>query len=162
MLTQRTLQRKLRYDKRSGVFRWRVRISQAIRAGSIAGTRHPSGYVFIKIDGRSYAAHRLAWLFVRGVMPKQIDHRDRRRSNNRWRNLRKCSGASENNQNAGRYRSNRSGFVGVGWHAASGNWRARINVNGRQHHLGLFSSAVKARRAYLRAKKRLHRFNPVS
>jgi hypothetical protein len=64
----------------------RVRVG----AGDKAGTTNRRGYVDIKIDGRSYLAHRLAWLYVTGEFPiHEIDHINGNPSNNIWTNLRK-------------------------------------------------------------------------
>jgi len=156
-LTQERLRELLCYDQITGVFFWEI----GRAAGAVAGWGHPSGYIFIKLDGRSYAAHRLAWLYVHGRWPvDQTDHRNGKRNDNRIQNLRECSSA-ENNQNTAIYGSNRSGLLGVGWHKASRRWRARIDAGGKQNHLGLFSSPEEAHEAYLSAKARLHTFQPA-
>jgi hypothetical protein len=50
------------------------------------------GYVQIKISGKLYHAHRLAWLYVYGYMPeKEIDHINRIRDDNRIANLREAT-----------------------------------------------------------------------
>lgn len=160
-LTAERLRDVLDYDSDTGVFRWKITGNRALSAGDRAGCIHPRGYVHIKIGHFSYAAHRLAWLYVHGTWPvRHLDHRNGVRSDNRLSNLRPCNGSGENNQNTGRYSSNRSGFPGVGWHKASGRWRARIDVQGRQHHLGTFESFEDAKQAYLAAKGMLHRFQP--
>lgn len=43
---------------------------------------------------------------------------------------------------------NKSGHRGVGFHKASGKWVARIGVNGKHKHLGLFTTAEEAAKAY--------------
>lgn len=152
----------LAYDPDTGLFVWKRTENRALNVGDRAGCLHPRGYVHIKIGKYSYAAHRLAWLFVHGQWPKeQLDHRNGIRSDNRIANLRPCSGPAENNQNTRIYGSNRSGFPGVGWRKASGRWRARINVCGKQYHLGAFDTPEEAECAYLSAKARMHDFQPV-
>lgn len=151
----------LSYDPDNGEFRWLRTGNRAMRSGDRAGSIHPRGYVHIKIGGYSYAAHRLAWLLVYGAWPaKDLDHKNGVRRDNRIANLRECAGPVENNQNVRRYASNKSGAHGVGWHKASGKWRARISVGGKQHNLGVFASAEDAAEAYRAAKSRLHTFQP--
>lgn len=41
-----------------------------------------------------------------------------------------------------------SKFNGVSFHAPSDKWLARININGKQKHLGLFSKDIDAAKAY--------------
>lgn len=150
----------LDYDQSSGVFTWKVSPRMSVRQGAKAGWVHPRGYTHINIKGRTYAAHRLAWLWVTGTWPDdQIDHINGERSDNRFANLRMCTGV-ENVQNTGIYRNNKSGYPGVGFHKASGRWRARIDRGNRQKHLGLFDTAEEAFQAYLLAKRSEHSFQP--
>lgn len=50
-------------------------------------------------------------------------------------------------------KNNTSGHVGIGWVAGRDKWRARVTVNGKEHHLGLFddvNEAVLAREDFLK------------
>jgi hypothetical protein len=86
-LTAERLWERLRYDAETGVFTRRVGSGHA-RADDMAGTVHSTGYVRISIDGGKYTAHHLAWLYVHGVWPSdQIEHINRKRSDNRLVNL---------------------------------------------------------------------------
>lgn len=155
-LSAARLRELLHYDQDTGLF---THIAGNF-SGKPAGTLHPSGYVFIKIGRWSYAAHRLAWLYVVGRWPvEEIDHRNGQRDANWIANLREAR-SGQNNQNTALYRSNRSGKVGVSWHKAAGCWRARIDIAGEQRHLGSFASKDDAGAAYLKAKAELHDFQP--
>ena len=93
MLTQSELKSALRYNKNTGQF---VRLVNGKgpnnQKGNVAGTHsHPRGYVQISVKSKSYYAHRLAWLYVHGYMPAEIDHINGNTSDNRLRNLRECS-----------------------------------------------------------------------
>ena len=79
----------LAYDPVGGAFYWNVRKSSKTKIGDRAGVLHPNGYVYIRIDGFGYRAHRLAWFYVFGVWPTlEIDHIDRVKTNNGILNLR--------------------------------------------------------------------------
>lgn len=161
VLTAQELRAVLDYNESTGAFRWKRVGNKAMRPGDRAGSLHPSGYMFVKIGAFSYAAHRLAWLYVHGSWPAaEVDHKNGCRSDNSIGNLRECAGPAENNQNTKRYSSNRSGFHGVGWHKASGRWRARISVSGRHVNLGLFDTPELAAEAYRAAKAARHAFQP--
>lgn len=56
------------------------------------GSYDKDGYLIIKIKGRQFKAHRLAWLLYYKEFPKQeIDHINRNRADNRICNLRDVS-----------------------------------------------------------------------
>jgi hypothetical protein len=44
-----------------------------------------------------------------------------------------------------------SKFIGVCWFKESSKWMATININGKQHYLGLFNCELKAAMAYQKA-----------
>ena len=151
----------LTFDAQAGEFRWARNVSRKARRGSLAGSVKPSGYCAIRIMGRAFYAHRLAWLFVHGEWPSgHIDHVNGIRSDNRISNLRAAS-AAENRQNIRGPASNNltSGVLGVNWHKASGKWRAAIGLNNRHVHIGCFESIEQAEAAYLSAKQSLHPFS---
>ena len=145
----------LDYDAATGYFVWRqARGPNA--AGATAGWAHKSGYTYVSIDGKSYKAHRLAWLFVHGRAPNGLlDHIDRDPKNNRISNLREVS-EHQNNQNKCLYRNNVAGAKGVGWLATHGKWRVRIQASGRVHFLGLFDTFEAALQARRLAEQKLH------
>ena len=79
----------LNYDPDTGDFTWKVSTSNRVRVGQVAGTLRHDGYIRIKVNGKLYLAHRLAWFFVYGVWPVEfLDHIDQDKSNNRINNLR--------------------------------------------------------------------------
>jgi hypothetical protein len=116
----------------------------------VAGSVNGEGYLLIKLQRRSYKAHRLAWLYVCGVWPEdQLDHINRNRSDNRISNLREVTN-KQNLQNAGKYSHNTSGHSGVSWHKQRSKWVAQIKHNHKVIHLGYFTNiedAIAARKA---------------
>lgn len=108
------------------------------------------GYRHGKIGGQTYKAHRVLWLLYTGEWPDdQLDHINGIRSDNRISNLRPVSN-SENCRNQRMSLNNTTGVTGVVWHSSRNKWHARIKVDGKYRHLGLFESfelAVAARKA---------------
>lgn len=147
-LTQKRLKELLKYDKKSGIFT-RKTGRGGKKANDIAGSLHKTGYIIINVDEKSYQAHRLAWLYVYGEMPKeQIDHINHIKTDNAIKNLRMAT-QKENSKNMSKSKKNTSGVTGVHWHNVAKRWCARINVDGKKIHLGLFaqfSDAVNARK----------------
>jgi len=152
-ITRARLCALLDYDSKTGEFRWRNRVRRSIQPSDMAGSLDKSGYWIITINRRSYAAHHLAWLYMKGRWCSQmIDHRDLDRSNNRWTNLRRAT-SSQNNANKPLYRNNACGLKGVS--PGNGRWRATIYKNGRKHHLGMFAAPQAAHAAYAKAARKL-------
>ena len=138
----------LNYDPETGVFTRRVRTSNSINIGDIAGYVNTRGYISIMVNNRLCLAHRLAWIHVHGTWPLQcLDHIDGDTQNNRivnMQNRRKSSNGSK------------SGFLGVSPVSLSTTWQARIKVDGKERYLGCFPTAEEAHAAYLTAKRELH------
>ena len=100
-LTQQYLREALDYDPETGLFTWREdrpwfhfknigawRTWTARYAGKAAGMTDYHGYIVIKTSGKGNKAHRIAWLYVHGQMPNQIDHINGIKHDNRIENQR--------------------------------------------------------------------------
>ena len=85
----------------------------------------------------------------------QIDHRDGDGLNNRRSNLRVAT-RSQNMHNRSAYCNNKSGFKGVDFRKEGGKWRAKIRINNKEKHLGMFDSPEEAHEAYCRASEKYH------
>lgn len=160
-ITREYLASILDYDPLTGVFTWKHRDDIAQRqntrlAGTVAGYVLPSGYRVIGINGVSYLAHRLAWMCVFGKwVPKDTDHINCVRDDNRIANLRPAS-RRQNNCNRAIGKNNKTGFKGVSWNSASRKFVAGIKSNGKSKHLGRYDDASEAYAAYCRASKKYH------
>ncbi|PAV94151.1 hypothetical protein CJD50_22200 [Hafnia paralvei] len=147
-LTKEQIESILTYDAPTGVFKWKVDRGQRAKAGAIAGTTASNGYCRIKIDGRLYQAHRLAWVIINNsTPPKEIDHINGNKLDNRPCNLRAATMIG-NRQNTSIRRDNVSGFRGVSWNPIAKKWRARCNVDKREFLIGNFDSKLEAKIAY--------------
>ena len=102
----------------------------------------------IGIGGNKISGQRLGFGFVHGYLPKEVDHINGDTADNRISNLR----AATHQQNIanGKHRvNNTSGRKGV--IPTNGRWRARIMVNSKTIHLGMFDSVDDAHLAYMNA-----------
>lgn len=143
-LTQARLKELMHYDPDTGAFTWKVRTSNRINIGDIAGSINDAGYLLIRIDRRIYRSHRLAFLYMTGTFPiHEIDHIDHTYDNNKWLNLREVT-HSENSKNQSMRCTNTSGVNGVIWFKRDRNWLANITVDGSSIHLGYFSCITAA------------------
>lgn len=150
--TQEYFKSLLQYDQVTGVFNWKARppinrsnnMFNALFAGSRAGSvsrskRSKTSYIVIKIEGKTYKAHRIAFIIMTGSAPEQVDHIDHNGMNNAWENLR-ASDSKDNSRNLPKQVSNKSGYIGVNWHKSAKKWQARaVDKNGFRVDLGRYS-----------------------
>jgi len=159
MLTQAKLKEVLHYDPETGDFTWQVSTANCIKVGALAGSKDSYGYHKIAIKGKTYKAHRLAWLYTHGEFPEDaIDHINGVRDDNRIVNLRAVT-IQENQRNQKKFVHNTSGTTGVHWHKRHGRWQARVFAGGKRIHLGSFVDLDLAIEARQKADK-LHNFHP--
>jgi hypothetical protein len=156
-LTQEMVREALSYNPSTGEFKWAV-TRGAIKAGYPAGSKHNRGYLTIRLFGKLYLLHRVAWLYEHGAWPEeQIDHINGDKKDNRIANLRCVSGAINAQNKSAAIGSNKSsGLLGVSYNKKLGRWHAYINVNRRRKFLGYHDTAETAHAAYIKAKREIH------
>ena len=156
----------LNYDPGTGEFKWKIRprdmfstqraqsIWNARFAGVIAGHVSQQGYRLIDILGAPKRAHKIAWLLMTGSNPDtDIDHINQDKADNRWSNLRLAT-RSQNMANTGLRSTNTTGIKGVRWLSQRRKWCARITVDRREIHLGVFDTIDDAANAYATASRK--------
>ena len=153
-ITQSRLKELLHYDPVTGVFTWKYREGARStwntrfagkRAGSIGRSSSIHGYNRreIRLEGRLYKEHRLAFLYMEGWLPVQVDHNNRDATDNRWCNL-VPSDYKSNGRNQSLPRNSTSGVCGVYWNKGCQKWQAHARVNGKLNYLGLFKNIDEA------------------
>lgn len=142
-LTVVELREQLSYNKRTGWLRWRVS-KPRIQKGSRAGSQHCKGHREITVCGFVFREHRLIWWLVTGKDPGEnyVDHKNRVRNNNKWRNLRPATHGQNyvNSETFGPMR-------GV-QRRSDKCWRVRTVVDGkrRSFHTKTMKQALRLRR----------------
>lgn len=156
MLTQETLKHHFGYDEETGVFT-RIRTkARNIPNNSVGTVNQKFGYLYIRLEGKKHLAHRLAWLYVHGALPKlNIDHINGDKLDNRLCNLREST-QSQNMFNKHKRRTNKTGYRGVRYNDKAGTWSASCTVNKKIHWLGVFNCPIKAHAAYTEFAKANH------
>ena len=150
MIDQETVKNLFYYDAESGRLLWRNGNGRNVKPWQEAKAPNGHGYYTAKIKGKSYLAHRLAWLYVHGSLPDgDLDHKNRVRNDNRLCNLRQVS-RTDNCQNISLPSHNKSGHIGVSWIKSHQSWTVYIKVDKKNKWLGYFKDlgeAVAARKA---------------
>lgn len=153
------------YDMETGIIKWKPRstgrswhdqVWNLVNAGKPIGFHDKDGYLCMNLKGsgksRGFKVHRVIWFIHYGEWPDgEIDHINHDKADNRICNLR-TSNRSGNQRNLPLRKSSASGFTGVSWHTPAGKWRARLMVNRKEVHLGLFSDPEKANEAVVAAR----------
>ena len=127
-------------------------------AGASACRLDTKGYLRVRICGKDYKAHRIAWLLAYGEWPTGIlDHINGDPADNRLCNLRIVS-IAENGQNRKRaMRNNRTGLLGVS--PVKGGFVAQIKAGTTKLRSRIFQTAAEAHAEYLRMKQEHHPAN---
>ena len=155
-LTQSRLKELVSYNKETGIFN-RILPVANILPGPIHAKPNKIGYTRMHVDGRLYYMHRLAWLYVYGVWPTEVDHIDGNKANNKLSNLRDGSHA-QNMQNMSKKSKAVSGLKGAYYHPHCKMWQAKIRYQNRTKSLGYYKTPEEANKMYLQAKSNLHEF----
>ena len=144
-LTSGHLRSILNYNPQTGVFIWINPPRQHPRMKGKAAGCLSTGYVMIKIGGRGFKAHRLAWLYVHGEWPAgRIDHKDGNPFNNAIANLRVATQA-QNCANAARWNGKE---LPKGVRRLGSKFQARISHSKKLIHLGSYETPGAAADAY--------------
>jgi hypothetical protein len=102
------------------------------------------GYAGRSVGRQALYMHRLI-LGLDFDDPRQGDHENRNRLDNRRENLRIAERAGlDNQQNRGAQTNNTSGYRGVSWRQMSQTWMAQATIGGKRHYLGLYTTAEEA------------------
>lgn len=148
-LTQEFIKEILFYDPLTGIFTWRKPTGSKMKIGQRAGCKAPIGYNLIKINRKLYRTCRLAFLYMTGGWPIEIDHINKNKSDDRWNNLRNGDRAA-NNYNKDLQSNNKSGYTGVSFDKRDNNWDAHCYKNGKRYYIGAFSSPKNAYEARMK------------
>ncbi len=152
------LNERFTYNPETGEIRNKINLDHRKRnkAGELSGCICSShGYRIIRWGRRLMLAHRVAWAMIYGEWPILIDHINGDKADNRIANLRLAT-KSQNAFNSKGHKDGASGVKGVSWNKQARKWGARITINGKYKHIGLFQSIKAAAAAYSDAAHRFH------
>lgn len=150
-LTQQELHELVIYNPYSGLFCWKKKLCKSTALFAPLTAINTTGYRSIRIYGRLYQQHRLAFLYMLGRMPAScVDHINMDGSDNRWVNIRECTKA-QNGMNTRIRGNNKSGYKGVTFYKPTSKWMACIKAEGKTIYLGYHLTPEEASKAYEKA-----------
>ena len=142
------------FDYKNGELYWKTSKGSA-KSGKKAGCLDGKGYIQVKINTRSYKIHQLIFFIKYGYIPKEIDHINGIRNDNRIENLRAVT-TSQNQQNSKIGKNNTSGYKNVTWDYLVKKWRVQINIKGKNKYLGVFEDLELADLVAQEARNKYH------
>lgn len=152
--TQDKIKKYFRYVD-GGYLIWRRKARAANNVvGKRAGWYLSSGYRLVEFFTKTYYEHVLIFIYHHGFRPSMVDHKNRRKYDNRIVNLRACS-RWQNCANA-KLRNNASGVRGV-YKQKNGKWCARIRHKTRMLHLGVYQTKAQASHIYTSTARKLRK-----
>jgi len=142
----------------NGELFYKIRTNGRLKSGTRAGSLMSRGYRKIMIKRKSYLEHRIIWMMFNGEIPDkmEVDHIDGNKLNNQIGNLRIAT-RTQNRMNIGPYNCNKLKMKGVSWHKQVKKWVARIRVDKKLIHLGVFDNPEDAFNKYKSASEYYHK-----
>jgi hypothetical protein len=155
----------LSLDFKTGVLFWNFRKengSKAVKAwntryaGRPAGNAQERGYLSIRINNKSYLAHRIVYLIATGIDPIgfDIDHIDGSTLNNSPSNLRMVSHSENLFNRKGASASSSTGVRNVYQSKTRNGFFAHFIKDGEKHWVGSFKDVLSAQLAVNSAVKK--------
>lgn len=149
------LRATLNYDPVTGKFTWLIDNGKRCWVGKEAGSVNREGYRIIRINKKAYRSARLAFLYMVGVWPLQMDHINGIKDDDRWSNLREAT-VQQNIHNKGLSKRNSTGYKGVTLRH-NGKYEAAIVIGKVYKRLGYYSTPEEAGKAYEVAAREFHK-----
>lgn len=154
-ITQELLKQHLEY--RNGHLWWIKPTAWRVKIGQQFGTCQNSGYRAGMLKGKLHYEHRLIWLYIHGIWPKEhIDHINGIKDDNRIENLRECT-VQQNQFNKKSKKDSSSKYKGVHWCKRDKRWVAQYRYKSKQYRVGYYECEVEAAEDYRKATEHLHR-----
>ena len=155
-LTQSLVQKYFNYHPDGYLIRKKInQRSHPVKIGDRFGSVNKKGYILGKLFGIVQREHRLIYLYHYGYLPKEIDHINNIKHDNRIENLRSAS-SSQNSCNRTKQVNNASGYKGVVFKKSTSLFVATIQYKKVRHYLGAFSTAKEAHTAYCEVSEKYH------
>lgn len=147
-ITQERLKELFTYDS-SGTF------IRKIKSKLITANKGTKRYLRLFVDGKDYSLHRLIFLYHYGYLPKQIDHMDNDRFNNRIENLREST-QQHNCLNRTHHKNSKNKYKNFYKVSGSNSYCVQIIVNGKRKYFGSYKNIEEANKIAISLREKYH------
>jgi hypothetical protein len=143
------------FEYRDGDIYWKVNPNN-LNVGALAGTKYSTGYRRAKVDGKTYAVHRIIWTMFNGDITNglHIDHINGVTTDNSIENLRLVT-VSQNAMNR-KGRKTNTGIPNVSFCKENKSYRVSVHANKKQQYLGFFKDLELAELVAIEARDKFH------
>jgi hypothetical protein len=142
------------FEYKDGILYSKVaRYKTSIKKGDVVGFISNKGYLRTCINYKSYKLHRLIFMMFYGYMPREIDHINGNKTDNRIENLREVN-HSQNQWNRPKTSRNTTGKKGITFEY--GKWRVRVGANNKTINVGVFDNLELAELVAIEARNKFH------
>ena len=148
------IRQRISYDPETGIFT-RIKKIAKYKENTPVGCK-AGRYLQVNSAGKRFRGHQLAWFFVYGYIPKEIDHINGDGMDNRIANLREVTHQENCHNLRSPPKHNKTGFLGVSYYKAGNKFSSYITINRKKKHLGYFHTAEEAHLTYLAEKRKIH------
>lgn len=142
------------YEYRDGNLYFKKRMGQVGQIGKKVGCLNNKGYYATTINNTPYLIHRLIFMMFYGYFPKEIDHKNCIKTDNRIENLRPAN--NQNQHNCKIRKDNKSGAKGVYWFKQLNKWKVDVRINGKRKYIGVFEDFELAELVAQEARDKYH------
>lgn len=143
------------FEYKDGNLFWKNPTHGKVEIGSQVGFLNNEGYYQVSVYGKKYRVHQIVYLMQHGYIPKEIDHINTIKTDNRIENLREVTRV-QNMYNKNLSTRNTSGFKGVSWKEKIKKWQVAINVDGKRKYIGVYEDLELADLVATEARNKYH------
>lgn len=120
---------------------WKVNRGSRKMIGKPITSLCTNGYLRVKLDGVHLLVHRVMWIMRHGDIPDgmEVNHKNLDRADNRDENH-NLKIHSSNNRIKQPTQGTSSKYTGVSFRTDREKWEAKVQIDGKTKHLGLFPS----------------------
>jgi len=143
------------FEYRDGELFWKIKPAMRVQIGDKAGRAGKERYERFRYKDKNLLVHRVIFLMHHQHTPKEIDHINGNKLDNRIENLREAT-RSQNQYNKNMMSNNTSGYRGVSWNNQKNKWAVRVKVNKKSYNFGFFDDLDVAGAVASEARAKLH------
>lgn len=143
------------FEYKDGGLYWKKQTHPKTIIGSKCGTVDNKGYIKISFFGKKYFEHKIVYLLNYGFIPKEIDHANCNKADNRIENLRSVT-RSQNMKNKKFTVNNTTGYKNVYWEKKLNKWQVTIAYNNKKKYIGVFEDIDLADLVATEARNKYH------